>query len=150
MFPKIDKWGTVKPNSLKKGKHIDCIPSDRGVNIPDAPLLKEPKEVIDEGGPYPCPHFLGVNPYDFDPAALLKTKSLTLDLADDETRHLCGFQGNEADPFLFLEMIFHHLDPSAGDLLLDDRFLDGDDLRDIFGLDLPRLDLLHVAFSRCE
>ena len=150
MLSKVDEIGTVEAHRFEEGKHIDCIPSDRGVNIPDSPLLKEPEEVIDEGCPYSYPHLLGVNSYDFDPAALLKAKSLTLDLTDDETHHLCGLQGNETDTFLFLEMIFHHLDPFAGNLLLGDRFLDGDDLRDVFGLDLPRLDLLHDAVSRCE
>jgi hypothetical protein len=44
MFPKIDKWGTVKTNSLKKGKHITGIPTHRGMDVVDSLLFKKRKK----------------------------------------------------------------------------------------------------------
>jgi hypothetical protein len=41
MFPKIDKRGTVKTNSLEEGKHITGIPAHSGMDVSDSLLLKK-------------------------------------------------------------------------------------------------------------
>jgi hypothetical protein len=46
MFPKIDKWGTVKTNSLEEGKHVTGIPAHNGMDVPDSLLFKKSKKFL--------------------------------------------------------------------------------------------------------
>ena len=71
MFPKIDKWGTVKTNSLEEGKHITGIPAHGGVDIPNSFFLKELEKLFGLGPANSDPHLSGVNSYHLDPSALL-------------------------------------------------------------------------------
>jgi hypothetical protein len=46
MFPKIDKWGTVKTDSLEERKHITGIPAHSSMDVPDSPSFKKCKKFL--------------------------------------------------------------------------------------------------------
>jgi hypothetical protein len=84
------------------------------------------------------PHMTGMNHDHLEPPAPLQTKSLSFYLTDNEPNHLPFFFGNKTDPFLLPKVILHHLlDPSAVGFLLGDGTVNGNNLRDVFGRQLP-------------
>jgi hypothetical protein len=46
MLPKIDKWGTVKTDGLKEGKHITGIPAHSSMDVPDPLLFEKCKKFL--------------------------------------------------------------------------------------------------------
>ena len=91
----------------------------------------------------PDPHLARVNSNHLDPSTLLQTKPFALDLADDESDDLVVTGRNQSHSVLPTEVVFHHLDPAAGDFR-NDRLLDGNDLRNVFRLIFRVL----IAFMR--
>jgi len=149
MLYKVDEGRAVKPNGLEEGEHVHSIPAHGGINVPDPSSLKVFEEFAGHGMTYPNPHLAGMDPYHFNPTTLFKAEALTFDLADDETYDLAIPGSNIAHALLFAEAVLYHLDPLPGHFLLYDGLLDGNDLRDIFGPDLPRFDpLFHLSLTR--
>src|SRR4030042_2320801 len=108
------------------------------MDIADSPSSKIAEEFVGHGVAYARPHFTGMDHDHLEPPALLQTKSLTLYLADNEPDHLSFSFGNKTDPFLFPKVILYHLlDPSAGGFLLGDGTVNGYNLRNVLGHQLP-------------
>jgi len=151
MSNEIDELGTVKADGLKKGEHVHGIPPDGRVHIANASLLKILKEPMGKGMTNPDTHLARVNFNHLDPTALLQTKPFALDLADDESNDFVVTGRNKSHGVLFAEVVFHHLDPAAGDLFFNDRLLDRDDLGNVFSLDLSRFNSSHNrCLTQCE
>src|SRR4030042_4312244 len=108
------------------------------MDIADSPSSKIVEEFACHGVANAHPHMTGMNDDHFEPPALLQTKSLSFYLTDNEPDHLSFFFGNKTDPFLLPKVILHHLlDPSAVCFLLGDGTVNGTNLRNVLGHQLP-------------
>ena len=108
------------------------------MDITDSPSSKIVEEFLGHGVANAGPHMMGMNHDHLEPPALLQTKSLSFYLTDNEPSHLSVFFGNKTDPFLLPKVILHHLlDPFAVGFLLGDGTVDGNNLRNVLGRQLP-------------
>jgi hypothetical protein len=138
MFNEVNEGGPIKPERLEKGEHVDRIPEYGGMDIADSLFSKIVEQFAGHGVTYARPHMTRMNHDHLEPPALLQTKSLSLYLTYNESDHLSFFFGDKTDPFLLPKVILHYLlAPSASGILLGDGTVNGNNLGDVLGRQLP-------------
>jgi hypothetical protein len=108
------------------------------MDIADSSSSKIVEKFVGHGVANARPHKAGMNHDHLEPSALLQAKSFSFYLTDNEPDNLSFFFGNETDPFLLPKVILHHLlDPSTVGFLLGDGTVNGNNLRNVLGHQLP-------------